>query len=160
MGLPGGSASRSPLPEDSAGSRPPLGRSPTCNIASGWECRAAHTVRGGPFWTAEDVSHCAKKKTPKLPIPRRSRGEETARTSLTIRHGGREPTAQSNIFSVHTRAGSSRQQSPMARASLFHPFLGVWSITFPISFSLYLQSESHHHGTPFPPGCTSSPQAP
>lgn len=113
------------MPKESADAHPPLGHSPMCNIASGWEHRAAHTVQGGPFWTAKDVSHRAKKKTPKLPIPRRNCGEEMAHASLTIKHGGREQTGQSNILSMHTREGSSRQQSPMVCASLSPLFGGL-----------------------------------
>lgn len=41
----------------------------------------------------------------------------------------------------------------------FIPFggFGLPGITFPISFSLYFESESQYHGTPFPLGCMSPP---
>lgn len=56
----------------------PLGQKLMCSIASGWMCGVAHTVQGGSFWTTKDVSYHAKKKTPKLPIPQGSCGEEKA----------------------------------------------------------------------------------
>lgn len=159
------------MPKDSADARSPLGHSPMCNIASGWERRAAHTVQGGPFWTAKDVSHHAKKKTPKLPIPRRSCGEETAHASLTIEHRGKEQMRQSNFFAMHTREGSSRQQSPMVYASLFHPFLGVWSIRhhrphqFLLSLSLSIMvlpslQGVHPHPNPLSPPDTLAGETP
>lgn len=57
---------------------------------------------------------------------------------------------------IPERAAHARSSS---YATLFSPpfgGVGLPSITFSISFSLYFKSESQHHGTPFPPGWMSS----
>lgn len=108
------------------GWRPPsLGPQPHVQYCIWLGVQSCSHGPGRSLLDRKDVSHHAKKKTPKLPIPWRSCGEEMAHASLTIKHGGREQTGQSNIFSMHTREGSSRQQSPMVRASLSPLFGGL-----------------------------------
>lgn len=127
-GLPCDSASHPLMPEDSAHaySALPWATAPCAILHLAESAEPLTRSRKVPSGPQRMPAIKPRRKFPNSRFPGET-GEETAYASLAIKYR-REQTGQSNIFSTRSREGSSCHQPPMVCASLFHPFLGIYSI--------------------------------